>query len=153
MFLISTRQFSFQVTMAEPSYTLLKNVCTYLSSQTAIWVYLKKFKSKSNGPKQSLTQFSLNKRNQLVGPVLDQLLTFFKSNLHSCIFVIAQNTLFKKRSTTVVFSAYSLSSLKNLILNDWERDYTCLYWCSINWQNWQNPHLKKFSTTGVVSFQ
>ena len=46
----------------------------------------------------------------------------------SWIFAVNWNNLFKitlKRGTSIVFSVHSLSSLK-MILDDWEKDYTCL---------------------------
>ena len=47
--------------------------------------------------------------------------------------------IIQERSTNIVFSVHFLSSLKKLILQEWEKDYTCLDpcldWCLIIWQN------------------
>ena len=51
--------------------------------------------------------------------------------LCSWIFAVTQNNLFMiilERSTSVVFYAHLLSSLKKLILHDWGKNYTCLDW-------------------------
>ena len=61
---------------------------------------------------------------------------FFKSEFAQLdiyghiIFMIILET-----STSIVISVHSLSLLKMLILHDSEKDYICLDWCLITWQN------------------
>ena len=61
--------------MAEPLHTWLKGVLRNLLFE-CVWKdnYI-------NGPKRSLTKFTVNKRNQLVRLILDKLYSFFKSEL------------------------------------------------------------------------
>ena len=69
----------------------------------AIWVYLKR---QSSGPKRNLTCFTVNKRSQLVGLMLDQPQSFFKFELAHWICANAGNNLFMillERSTAIVF--------------------------------------------------
>ena len=81
----------------------------------AFWVYLKR---QSSGPKRNLTYFTVNKRSQLVGLMLDQPQSFFKFELAHWICATAGNNLFMillERSTAIVFPVHFLSSLKKLI--------------------------------------
>ena len=58
-------------------------------------------------------------------------------NLHKWIFAVAWNNFFMillERITSIVFSVHFLSSLKKLILDDREKDYTHLDWCLITWK-------------------
>ena len=53
-----------------------------------------------------------------------------------------------ERSTSIAFSHHSLTSLKKLILNDWEKGYACQDWCSITDKTGENLDKNKFSEIG-----
>ena len=70
--------------------------------------------------KRSLTQFTVNKRYQLVRLILDQPYSFCNFELAQ-LYICGQLELFMfilERGTSIVFSVHSLSSLKKLILHD-----------------------------------
>ena len=58
-----------------------------------------------------------------------------------------------ERTTSTAFSVHSVSSLKKLNYNDWDKDYTCLDWCLKTYKNNKNIDEKKFNAVDFVSFQ
>ena len=96
--------------IAEPLHAWLKDVFRNLLLE-CIWKV-----NYTNGSKRSYAQFTLNKRNQLARLILDQLYSFFETELlqvnifgHVKLFMI---TL--ERSTIIVFHVHWVSSLTSL---------------------------------------